>query len=298
MAQFVTERQTTQTMTYQHVVMILIVIASIASGGERLFTSGPQEFAGRRYYWLADWKLEVTLPKDTAEDDRFEVLFGTKGSDKRTLYFEYEGETGSMAHAGQGDGFTWTTLPLGRLTPGKTVLLYGKGRDRVAFLAGVRVTGESNRTPQVKTIRTVPNPQQSEHAATWAKLPGFELNSETTHLWDLAPRQPDWHRARRSARYAGIALSKVQRWLHEQCLAVHDRQSGLFRPTGRDRLWGVHKLEANTVRTVLIHTMLHTRNTIARPWQQGLQLGAAPCADGICIYMESDKPYTGLLQLD
>jgi hypothetical protein len=65
-----------------------------------------------------------------------------------------------------------------------------------------------------------------------------------------------------------------------------------------DRLWGVHKLEANTVRTVLIHTMLHTRNTIARPWQQGLQLGAAPCGDGICVFMKSDKPYEGRLQFD
>jgi len=65
-----------------------------------------------------------------------------------------------------------------------------------------------------------------------------------------------------------------------------------------DRLWGVHKLEANTVRTVLIHTMLHTRNIIARPWRQGLQLGAAPYGDGICIFMKSDKPYEGFLQFD
>lgn len=65
-----------------------------------------------------------------------------------------------------------------------------------------------------------------------------------------------------------------------------------------NRLWGVHKLEANTVRTVLIHTMLHTRNIIARPWQQGLQLGAAPYGDGICIFMNSDKPYEGFLQFD
>ena len=61
---------------------------------------------------------------------------------------------------------------------------------------------------------------------------------------------------------------------------------------------GTHKLEANTVRTVLIHTMLHTQNTIARPWRQGLQLGAAPCDDGICIYMTCNKPYHGLLQFD
>ncbi len=64
------------------------------------------------------------------------------------------------------------------------------------------------------------------------------------------------------------------------------------------RLWGVHKLEANTVRTVLIHTMLHTRNTIARPWQQGLQLGAAPSGNGVCIYVISDRPYEGRLQFD
>lgn len=65
-----------------------------------------------------------------------------------------------------------------------------------------------------------------------------------------------------------------------------------------NRLWDVHKLEANTVRTVLIHTMLHTRNTIARPWQQGLRLGAAPCGDGICLYMTSDKRYRGKVQFD
>ena len=68
--------------------------------------------------------------------------------------------------------------------------------------------------------------------------------------------------------------------------------------TDPERLWGVHKLEANTVRTVLIHTMLHTRNTIARPWQPGLQLGAAPYRNGICLFLKSDKPYEGRLQFD
>jgi hypothetical protein len=65
-----------------------------------------------------------------------------------------------------------------------------------------------------------------------------------------------------------------------------------------DRLWETHKLEANTVRTVLIHTMLHTRNTLVRPWQEGLQLGAAPCGDGICVYLKSPRRYEGRLELD
>jgi len=40
----------------------VLAAASFVSGGETLFTEGPQEFAGRKYYWLAEWKLEVTLP--------------------------------------------------------------------------------------------------------------------------------------------------------------------------------------------------------------------------------------------
>ena len=60
----------------------------------------------------------------------------------------------------------------------------------------------------------------------------------------------------------------------------------------------MHKLEANTVRTVLIHTMLHTRNTIARPWRPGMQLGAAPCADGIAVHLSADKAYEGRLCFD
>ena len=65
-----------------------------------------------------------------------------------------------------------------------------------------------------------------------------------------------------------------------------------------DRLWDVHKLEANTVRTVLIHTMLHTRNTLARPYQPGLQWGAAPCGDGICVLLRSSQDYSGRLHFD
>jgi Arc/MetJ family transcription regulator len=68
--------------------------------------------------------------------------------------------------------------------------------------------------------------------------------------------------------------------------------------TDPERLWGTHKLEANTVRTVLIHTMLHTRNTIARPWRQSLQLGAAPVDEGICLFMKSDQAYEGRMQFD
>jgi hypothetical protein len=84
-------------MKYQYILVFVLAILSVVSAEETLFTSGLQEFAGQKYYWLAEWKLEVTLPDDTDSDDRFEVLFGSKGEGKRTLYFEHNGKSGTSA---------------------------------------------------------------------------------------------------------------------------------------------------------------------------------------------------------
>ena len=248
-------------MKYQHIPVFVLAILSVVSAGQTLFTSGPQEFAGQKYYWLAEWKLEVTIPDDTTSDDRFEVLFGSKGAGKRTLYFDYDGKSDSFSHVGQ-EGFAWVQLHLGELSGGKKVILYGKGSVRVAFLAGVRISGKSAPAPKVKPIRTGPIPLE------WVDLPGFELTDETRSLWDPSPGQPDWHRAERSARYAGIALSKVQRWLHERCLAVHDKRSGLFRPVGREwnyydtaadcypfYVWAAYYTDKEVLDTVMVDTL-------------------------------------------
>ena len=254
-------------MKCQHILVFALSILSVSSAGETLFTSGPQEFAGQKYYWLAEWRLEVTLPDDTASDDRFEVLFGSKGAGKRTLHFEYDGRSGSISHVGQ-EGFAWVQIRLGEPSGGKKVTLYGKGRERVAFLAGVRVAGKSTSAPRVKPIQTAATPQDDRHSARWAELGGFELTDEARSLWDPSPGQPDWRRAERSARYAGIALSKVQRWLHERCLSVRDKPSGLFRPTGREwnyrdtaadcypfYVWAAYYTDKEILDTVMIDTL-------------------------------------------
>ena len=254
-------------MKYQYMLVFVLASLSAASAGETLFTSGPQEFAGQKYYWLAEWKLEVTLPGDTALDDQIEVLFGSKGAGKRTLYFEYDGKSSSMSHVGQ-EGFAWVQMRLGELHEGNKVILYGKGRERVAFLAGVRITGKSTSAPRVKPIRTVAAPQDDRHSARWAELAGFELTDDAQRLWTTSPGQPDWHRAERSARYVGIALGKVQRWLHERCLAVRDESSGLFRPTGREwnyrdtaadcypfYVWAAYYTDKEVLDTVMVNTL-------------------------------------------
>ena len=211
--------------------LCILAIALAASASEILFTAGPQEYQGRKYYWLAEWKLDVTLPANVASDDRFEVLFGSKGADKRTLYYEYDGRSGSLADV-RDEPYVWIELPFGALTAGKHVLLFSKERHRVAFLAGVRLSGRSTGELKVKPIRTAHISTSGDSTALWADLPGFEMNDEVRRLWEPSPDEPDWDRARRSARYAGIALSKVQRWLRECCLPLRDERSGLFEPTG------------------------------------------------------------------
>lgn len=63
-------------------------------------------------------------------------------------------------------------------------------------------------------------------------------------------------------------------------------------------LWGTMKLQSNGVRTVLMHSLMHTQGVIARPWRQGLQLGAAPDSGGIVIALRAGTDYSGVLEFD
>jgi hypothetical protein len=237
-----------------------------AAGSEVLFTDGPQEFGGRKYYWLAEWKLEVTLPEDVAPDDRFEVLFGTKGAAKRTLYYTCGEQSGTLADV-RDQAYEWIALPLDKPQPGTQVVLYSPERHQVAFIAGVRVVGKAKAPLKIKPVRTKRISSGGE-PLVWADLPGFEMSDEVRKLWVPSPQDPDWERAERSSRYAGIALSKVQRWLHEDCMAVHDEKTGLFRPTGpewnyRDTaadcypfyVWAAYYTDKALLDTVMIETL-------------------------------------------
>lgn len=66
----------------------------------------------------------------------------------------------------------------------------------------------------------------------------------------------------------------------------------------QDHLWGTMKLQSNGVRTAIMHALMHTRGTIARPWAQGLKLGAIDVEGGIEILLASDTPYEGKLEFD
>ena len=63
-------------------------------------------------------------------------------------------------------------------------------------------------------------------------------------------------------------------------------------------LWGAMKLQANAVRTVIMQALMHTRGTLAHPWRQDLQLGAAEDGDTLTLVVRADKAWDGLLEFD
>ncbi len=97
---------------------VLLAGCALAGAGDVLFTDGPQNYEGRNYYWLAEWKLTVTLPADVVAGDRLELLLGTKGSGKRTLFVDIGGHPLPCAFAGK-KAYEWVPLPLRGWTAGK-----------------------------------------------------------------------------------------------------------------------------------------------------------------------------------
>jgi hypothetical protein len=240
------------------VALIGVFAMASAVAVETLFVDGEDAYEGRKYYLLSRWDVEVTLPPDVGAEDRFEVLFGNKGPTKRRLYYEYDGRSGTVADLRE-KPYAWVEIPLASLTAGKRVRLFSKDIHEVAFVAGVRIVGQSTAPLKFDARRSIP---------VWADLPGFEMNDSNRRLWDPAPDAPDWDRAERSAQYAGIALDKVQRWLHECILPLRDARSGLFRATGavwtyRDTaadcypfyVWAAFYTDLDVLNTVMVETL-------------------------------------------
>lgn len=63
-------------------------------------------------------------------------------------------------------------------------------------------------------------------------------------------------------------------------------------------LWGTMKLQANGVRTTLIHALMHTRGVIARPWRKGMMLGVCEASNGVVVVIKADADWSGRLVFD
>ena len=71
--------------------------------------------------------------------------------------------------------------------------------------------------------------------------------------------------------------------------ADHEVAANIVYTDKKDHLWGTMKLQSNGVRTTIIHALMHTRGTIARPWRQDLTLGASQSQDGLTVIMKAEN---------
>jgi hypothetical protein len=70
------------------------------------------------------------------------------------------------------------------------------------------------------------------------------------------------------------------------------------KPLDTAELWGTMKLQANGVRTTIMHALMHTQGLVARPWDIGMELGACPTANGLAVVIKTKKYYQGKIFFD
>jgi len=173
---------------------------------------------------------------------------------------------------------------VGKLQPdpgphNNVILRDGWGYDYVAFLDYDMATGEDRYRKQIEfALSNLLKPRYANF--NWDDNSRDNLADSVEGGLYLLNRLP---------------VSQGLQWVDREIAKVLVDRS---KPLAETWLWDTHKLEANTVRTVLIHAMMHTRNTIARPWRTDLKLGAAPWEDGGAVILCAQQDYEGKLQFD
>ena len=165
------------------------------------------------------------------------------------------------------------------LDQGEGQLSDGWGYNYVGYLCYDLATGTNTYRPQVeRTLRNTMKPLYENYAWEGESIDGYADSIEgALYLLNRVP------------------VAEGFAWVDRETKNnLVDHPSRLE----NGELWGTMKLQSNGVRTVLIHSLMHTRGVIARPWQQGLELGAAPHGGGIAIVVRAQETYRGVLEFD
>ena len=165
------------------------------------------------------------------------------------------------------------------LDQGEGQLSDGWGYNYVGYLCYDLATGTNTYRPQVEhTLRNTMKPLYENYAWEGESIDGYADSIEgALYLLNRVP------------------VAEGFAWVDRETKNnLVDHPSRLE----NGELWGTMKLQSNGVRTVLIHSLMHTRGVIARPWQQGLELGAAPHGGGIAIVVRAQETYRGVLEFD
>ena len=155
----------------------------------------------------------------------------------------------------------------------------GWGYNYVAYLCYDMVAGKPvYREHMERTLRTLAKPKYKDYPWEGKSIDGFADSIEgAIYMLNRLP-VPE-----------GFA------WVDRE-VAANVAYSD--QPLETAELWGTMKLQANGVRTTIMHALMHTRGLLLRPWRQDLSLGAAETKAGLAVVMKAEKDYSGRLVFD
>ena len=158
----------------------------------------------------------------------------------------------------------------------------GWGYNYVGYLCYDMATGTDQYRPQVaKILKNLRKPLYQNYPWEGTSIDGFADSIEGAIY--LVNRMP-----------IPAALAWIDREMARSVIRSDE-------PLESAKLWGTMKLEANGVRTVIMHALMHTQGLIARPWRQDLTLGAARQGDSdlsIILNCHDQGPWQGRIVFD
>ena len=184
------------------------------------FENGPESYAGKPYYWLADAQIDLTMDVKPAAGLALDLLWGSKKDTRRAVVL-VNGKSQTIEEGGY-DGFRWkrTALPAD-IKGEKLEISIRQAGGKAAFLAEVRLVDPAGKSNEAELANS------ASHKVT------LKLTAETAAGQPAEPAPPlPTDPLDRSAEIAGFTISKVQRWLHEVALDKIEPDTGLYHPDG------------------------------------------------------------------
>ncbi|UCF15028.1 MAG: hypothetical protein JSW59_16590 [Phycisphaerales bacterium] len=155
----------------------------------------------------------------------------------------------------------------------------GWGYNYVGYICYDMIAGEGVYRPHIeRTLRNLAKPKYKNYPWEGSSIDGFADSVEGgIYVLNRYPVKEGFD------------------WVDSEVAANIARSAD---PLETAELWGTMKLQANGVRTVIMHALMHTQGLIARPWDIGMELGACPTSDGLAVAIKAKKDYEGKIVFD
>ncbi len=155
----------------------------------------------------------------------------------------------------------------------------GWGYNYVGYICYDMIVGEGVYRPHIeRTLRNLSKPKYQNYPWEGTSIDGFADSVEGgIYVLNRYPVKEGFD------------------WVDSE-VATNIARSG--EPLDTAELWGTMKLQANGVRTTIMHAMMHTQGLIARPWDIGMELGASATSNSLIVTIKASGNYSGKIIFD